>query len=149
MKRTPRQDDAGAEPSFRSIPGLVPTDTPGVYLNSLRIPVNAAGVALTFLQVKKLDADRFEAVIGEPVDTPAKFLKAVSLDPRMGMGVRIDAAKAAAPYTDRKMPVGVDGGLDAAGKAVPLFDHSRVDHMSSEDIKALLALLKKNGAAGV
>lgn len=149
MKRPPKNDEDGSEPAFRSISGLVPTDTPGVYLNSLRIPVNAAGVALTFLQVKSLDEDRFAAVIGEAADTPAKFLKAVSLDPRIGMATRIDAAKAAAPYTDRKMPVAVDGGVDASGKSVPLFDHSRVDHMSSEDIKALLALLKKNGAAGV
>lgn len=147
MKRAAKKDEEGAGASFRNIPGLVPTDTPGVYLNSLRIPVNAAGVALTFLQVKRLDSERFEAVIGEPVDTPAKFLKAVSLDPRIGMGVRIDAAKAAAPYTDRKMPIAVDGGLGADGAAVPLFDLSKLKGMPTEDIATMLALLKKNGVS--
>ncbi len=107
--------------------------------------VNEDGVALSFLQVKEADEARFERVIGSRVDTPAKLLKAVALDPMTHLAVRIDAAKSAAPYFDRKMPVALDGGVDEAGKVVPLFDPSKLEGLSSAELRTLRNLIEKGG----
>lgn len=120
---------------------------PGVYLNSMGVRVNEDGVALSFLQVKEADEQRFERVIGSRVDSPAKLLKAVSLDPMTHLAVRIDAAKSAAPYFDRKMPVAIDGGLDDAGKVVPLFDPEKLSGLTTAELKTLRGLIEKGGKA--
>lgn len=124
------------------------TDVPGVYLNSLNMRVNENGVALTFLQVKEADEARFERVIGSRVDTPAKLLKAVALDPTMNLAVRIDSAKSAAPYFDRKMPVALDGGIDPnSGAVVPLFDTTKLGGLSTAELKALKGLIAKGAGS--
>ncbi len=92
--------------------GLRKTTTPGVYLNSAGIMVDKNGIALNFQKVKKADDDRWAEILGKPLETPAELLKAVSLDPTKPLAMRIDAAKSAAPYTDRKKPIGIDGGKD-------------------------------------
>lgn len=98
--------------------GLVPTNTPGVFINPAGVMVDRHGCIMSMQRVKEADQARFEAVLGGPVDTPAKLLTAVALDPRLPLATRIDAAKSAAPYTDRKKPMGIDGGED--GKPIML-----------------------------
>lgn len=121
------------------------TDKPGVYVNSVGKMVDANGVALTFLQVKEADEHRFERILGSRVDTPAKLLKAVALDPMSHLAVRIDAAKSAAPYFDRKMPQAIDGGVDSTGQVVPLFAPEKLSGLTSAELKQLRALLEKGG----
>lgn len=123
-----------------------PSDIPGVWLNSFNIPVDQDGVALTFKQVKERDVARFQEVLGEPADTPAKFLKAVSLDPRQPLVVRMEAAKAAAPYSDRRQPQAIDGGVGEGGAVTPLFDMTKLGGLSDSELAALKALLAKAGA---
>lgn len=125
--------------------GLRPSATPGVYLNSLNIPCNELGVALSFMEVKRKDAVSLAEAAGKPVNTPAEFLSAVAMDPRQPMFVRVDAAKAAAPYTDRKQPVAVDGGLDTNGAPMPLFDPLKLKGVPKEKLLALMALLEECG----
>lgn len=96
---------------------------------------------LSFLQLKQKEDKAHIEVLGHPVATPAQYLKAVALDPRVSMGVRLDAAKAAAPYTDRKMPSAVDGGVDPnTGAALPLFPPSMFEGLSDEAIKQIKAI---------
>lgn len=126
--------------------GLTATDTPGAYLNDRGVPCDERGIALDFLQLKTLDRARLGAVIDDTVDSPAKFLKAVALDPRMSTAVRVDAAKAAAPYFDRKTPVSVDGGLGEDGAAQPL-NLAVLATMPKAELQAALVLLAKLGVS--
>lgn len=146
-KRTPsaRSTQPSAAPAVK--PGLRPSATPGVYLNSFNIPVDEAGCALSFKQVRHLDQQSMEEVIGEPANTPAKYLKAISLDPRQPTQVRIEAAKAAAPYTDRKQPMAVDGGVDPnTGASIPLYGPTMFVGWPAEDLAAMRALILRNKA---
>jgi hypothetical protein len=82
---------------------LKPTDIPNVYTNRAGVIVDEDGVALGFTQLKKHDSARFAEVLdGGEVSQPADLLKAVSLDPRMPLHVRLDAASKAAPYFTAK-----------------------------------------------
>jgi len=124
--------------------GLAPTDVPGVYLSRSNVRVNYQGVWVDFINLKTADRVYRGAVIDGDVDSPAKFLKSVALDPTQPLLLRIDAAKAAAPYFDRKTPIAVDGGADAAGVAQPL-NMSVLAAMPTAELKAALALLTKLG----
>jgi hypothetical protein len=123
--------------------GLRCSDTPGVFLNSFNVPCDERGVALSFQQVRDADRKALGDVSDSVVDTPAKFLAAVALDPRNPMWMRIDAAKAAAPYTDRKMPTSIDGGLGPEGAPQPLL---KLEGHSLEELKLIQAALAKAGA---
>ena len=100
---------------------LTPTDVDGVFRNSAGILVDKSGIALSLLRAVQAErADMASVLDGQDVRTPAQFLKAVSLDPRLPLPTRVEAAKAAAPYTDRKMPQGVDGGVGSDGQPLPI-----------------------------
>lgn len=102
----PGEDDRAAPTSH---PSLTPVpDQPGVFINQAGLRVNAQGVMLRLADAQTSEASMDEAILGGPVDSPAKLLKRVALDPRMPMAWRLDAAKAAAPYFDRKTPVAVE-----------------------------------------
>jgi len=90
--------------------GLRRTGIPGVYVNRSGNRVNRNNVLLSMLQLKAAERDHAEEVIGEPVDTPAELLRLVALDPTQPLALRIECAKSAAPYYDRKMPIGIEGG---------------------------------------
>jgi len=130
------------------IPALRETSTPGVYLNRANVLVDRNGVALEFKEVLKRDRAALSEVLDHEVTTPAQFLKSVALDPRKPFGLRVDAAKSAAPYFDRRMPQAIDGGVDPnTGVAVPLFDPSKLQALPTKELQALMALLEKAGAA--
>lgn len=122
------------------------TDVPGVYLNSRNVRVDERGIAISFLTLKQKDEERWEEVIGGRVDSPAKLLKAVALDPRQPLFSRVDAAKSAAPYFDRKQPQALDGGLGDDGKVVPLFDADKLKGLTTKELAQLRDLLKKGAA---
>lgn len=140
---------SAAQPPLPPRPPLRQSDTPGVWLNELNIPCDADGCALSFKQVQERDVARFSEVLsgGELANTPAKFLKAVSLDPRLPLGTRIDAAKAAAPYSDRRQPIALDGGAAPDGSPVPLLDFSKLTSLTDAELTGLRGLLAKAGVA--
>lgn len=118
VARPPADADDSA-PANGAFAHLSPTPTPGVFLNKDGSLVDGRGVRLSFLVSKEAEDELSFRIIGEVVDTPAKLLKRVALDTSLPMMVRLDAAKAAAPYFDRKTPVAVenrneDWTLDAA-----------------------------------
>ncbi len=90
-----------------SLPHLTSTGIPGIFLNRDGKQVDSRGVLFNMgLAQKDEDALAFE-ILGETVDSPAKLLKRVALDPRLPLMMRVDAAKAAAPYYDKKTPVAI------------------------------------------
>ena len=127
--------------------GLRPSGKPGVWLNSMDVMCDANGVALGWVAAKLADAEHEERVLGEPgAGSPARYMKSVALDPTLPTGVRLDAAKAAAPYFDRKQPQALDGGLDPdTGNVLPLIDVSKLAGLTLEELTTLRALLLKGG----
>ena len=87
---------------------LAPTDDPDVFRNAAGLLVDKNGVFIGYAKSKENEDEIAERIIGGPVDSPAKLLKRVALDPTMPMALRLDAAKAAAPYFDKKTPVSVE-----------------------------------------
>lgn len=124
---------------------LKPTRTPGVFLNRMGVLVDKDGSALALKDVLRRDKADLSEVAGATVDTPAKLLKAVSMDPRLPLGLRVDAAKSAAPYFDRKQPQAIDGGVNPDGTVVPLLDAGKLQGLSDKELQQLRVLLEKAG----
>lgn len=91
------------------MPHLTPVpDQPGVFLNPMGFRVDKRGVLLRFSDAQRSERELEQEILGGPADSPAKFLKLVSLDPRLPTAMRLEAAKAAAPYFDKKTPVAIE-----------------------------------------
>jgi hypothetical protein len=91
-------------------PHLKATEDPEVFQNTDGNFVDKRGVllSLTGKSRVKAEAERAQEILGGPVDSPAKLLKLIALDPTVPMMVRLDAAKAAAPYFDKKTPTAIE-----------------------------------------
>lgn len=109
---------------------LKSTDLEGVFTTTDGRKVDVHGVDLDFKALKKRDAARFTEVLGKDVETPADLLKAVALDPRNSMVVRMDAAHKAAPYFNPKL-VAVQGV--AGGPAITM---ANLSDMTKEQLTA-------------
>lgn len=102
---------------------LRPTADPEVFVNEAGSLVDKFGVLLSLGPANaKAEEELAVQLLGGPVDTPAKLLKLVALDVTKPLAMRIDAAKAAAPYFDKKTPVQIENNnqdftLDAAAIA--------------------------------
>ena len=101
---------------------LTATADPEVFLNSSGMLVNAKGVWVGLSKSQETEEAAELRVLGEKADTPAKVMKRIALDPALPLAMRLDAAKNAAPYFDRKTPVAVentnqDFSLDVAAVA--------------------------------
>lgn len=92
---------------------LTAADTEGVFFNERGVAVDKNGVALAFKALKKRDEDHRAEVLGHQVKEPHEFMKAVCMDPRYSLAVRMDAAKAAAPYFAAKKDGGGPGGSNS------------------------------------
>jgi len=116
----PKADAAKNKAAF---PHLQATADPDVFINASGSYTDKHGVLLALGATSaKLEQELAEQLIGGPVDTPAKLLKLVALDVSKPLAMRIDAAKAAAPYFDKKTPIAVENNnqdftLDAAAIA--------------------------------
>ena len=108
------ETSAALEPTYDEVPkGLTATDTVGVFRNRAGVLVTQHGVAVSFSTMRNKDDQRVrEALDGRTADTPADFLDSVWKDPRLSAAVRLDAAKASAPYRNQKLLAlsGVTGG---------------------------------------
>lgn len=116
----PKADAAKSKAAF---PHLRPTGDPDVFMNEAGSLVDKHGVLLSLgAHSAKAEEELATQLIGGPVDTPAKLLKLIALDVTKPLAMRIDAAKAAAPYFDKKTPIAVENNnsdftLDAAAIA--------------------------------
>jgi hypothetical protein len=72
------------------------------------------------------------------------FLSVVRSEKEVPIDARIEAAKAAAPYMHRKMPIAIEGGDPS--KPINILDIASMKDMSKKEIETLLALLAKAGA---
>lgn len=70
--------------------------------------------------------------------TPLEFLMSILRDPKAKFYEKLDAAKAAAPYMHRKMPIAVEGG--DSERPILLHDLSR---LSDSELLMLKTLLEK------
>lgn len=102
--------------------------------------VDSRGVLLSWSEVRSRERALDTEIIGEPADTPAKFLKRVALDNRIALATRLDAAQRAAPYFDAKMPLKFEGGAVVGG-----LDIAALSNLPREKRVALLDLLKEIG----
>lgn len=103
----PGNDVIGSKPAA-PLRHLTPTDDPGVFLNAAGLLVDAKGVWVGLAKSKETEEAAELRILGEKADTPAKVMKRIALDPTLPMVMRLDAAKAAAPYYDKKTPVAVE-----------------------------------------
>lgn len=101
-------ESEAASSSEATFPHLFATDKPGVYRNSSGSLVGENGVLLSLNFLADAEALLDEEIIGKRVETPAELLKRIALDPRQPLLIRLDAAKAAAPYFDRKTPTSLE-----------------------------------------
>lgn len=121
---------------------LEPTDDPEVFLNPLGIEVDKAGVAHAYKGTGYRDTARLERALGGRITSPAELLKAVSLDDTLPLGTRLDAARAAAPYYDRKQPQRVET------EEIPttLFSAEQLKQLDEDELAALERLMAKLSA---
>jgi hypothetical protein len=90
---------------------LEPTADPEVFVNKGGSLVDKHGVLLNLrasFDVRAAEAQLSRSLMGDVPDTPAKLLKFMALNPALPMLTRLDAAKAAAPYFDKKTPVAIE-----------------------------------------
>lgn len=120
---------------------LLHTDIPGVFRNRAGVLCNEKGIALAFTQLKQKDDERWTEVLGAPPSSPAELLKAVALDPRFHIDVRLHAARQAAPYYDMRMPLRIDGNVKQSGG----LDLAALSKMPKKKREDLLSLLKEAG----
>lgn len=98
------------------------------------------GVLLSFKELQKRDAQRFAEVVEDPsIQSPAELLRAIALDPRHPLLMRMEAAVKAAPYFDKKKPLAIE---TAPAAPTPLNEET-LKNMSPDELLQLLALLKK------
>ena len=139
----------GTKAKGRGAAFLRATNIPGVFLNKDGSQVDEHGVLLSLREVLRAEEELTEE-LGEPNQTPAQFLRRVALDPRLPLPTRMQAAVASAPYFDRKMPIGLEGG--DPNRPIKTDTTSTVlkglEAMRPEDRKAALSVLEKLGLLG-
>lgn len=118
------------------------TDLPGVFLNTSGTQCDARGIALSFLQLKAADDKRWTEIIGAPPESPAEVLRAAALDPRLPLETRLKAAKEAAPYFNKRMPMEIE---DLTKKDSGGIDMVKLAALKKAEREALLATLAKLG----
>jgi hypothetical protein len=122
------------------------TDVPGVFRNSAGDLVDSCGVLLGFANLKQRTVEAETLVLGKAAETPAEVLKFAALNPAFPLSFRLEAAKAAAPYYDRRKPFAVDGGEDPAnpaGPGLPFANLADLKGLSDKELAQLHALLSK------
>lgn len=120
---------------------LRPSDIEGVYVNRMGVLVDADGIMISLARAREIEEERF----GDTTpSTPAELLKAAALNQRLPLEVRLDAAGKAAPYFDRKVPVGIEGSMP--GSPINLTTLRKgLKNLTPQELETLIALLAKAG----
>lgn len=120
-----------------------------MYRNRVGTLVDRFGVMLSFAALNARHVEHETQVLGKEAETPAEVLKLAALDRTLPLSTRVDAAKHAAPYYDRKKPVAVDGGEDPeTGKPQPILVKN-LRGLSDSELLKLEELVKKAETAPV
>ena len=77
--------------------------------------------------------------------TPLELFISVCRQEDIPLNVRLAAAKEAAPYMHKKMPISIEGG--DPNKPINILDVSQLRNLSTKEIEAMLELVKKAGGA--
>lgn len=77
--------------------------------------------------------------------TPLEFLISVMRDPKASMDYKVEAAKIAAPYMHRKMPIAIEGGDPT--KPIVTLDAAQLRNLKTTELQTLRELLGKIGLA--
>ncbi len=142
--RVPEIHSSAQEPVFLGKEQLS-TLPPQVKINADGNAVDENGVLLSFKALRDKHVAHEVTVLGKEAETPAEVLKLAALDRRLPLNMRIDAAKNAAPYYDRKKPVAIDGGADPTkpdGPGLPI-GVKNLKGLDDAELTALEALLGK------
>jgi hypothetical protein len=129
-------------------PWLRPTELPGIFLNKDGAKVTEDGVLVSIRRAKQVEAEVI-VELGEPATTPAGFLKNIALNPTLPLHTRMQAAIAAAPYYDKKKPLGIEGSdgppiqTEHQGTLI-----KALNSLPAEERRAALVVLEKLGALG-
>jgi len=147
VKKTVRRgkaslSDAKKTPPIHDAPfsHLSPTSTPGVFINKNGNLTDHNGVLLDINRARSAEAKLSQLILGEAADSPAKLLKMIALDASLPLLVRLDAAKHAAPYFDKKTPIAVENT-----NTDKKLDLEAIASMPAEARRTLLAQLKELG----
>ena len=135
-----RKANVAAADAAQPVVPLARTDLPGIYRNTSGAFTDERGIPVSWERIKQADADRWVEAVGSVPKTPAQLMAAMAMDPRHSLEFRLNAARLAAPYTDRKMPLMIEASATVGG-----MDLASLAGMSTEDRQALLDLLKKAG----
>ena len=138
----PTLSDVKLHPPVKRAPfaHLTPTDTDGVYRNSDGRLVDHLGILLNLREAKETEDEASIRIIGEIADSPAKVLRRIALDSTLPLPLRMDAAKHAAPYFDRKTPIAVENT-----NTDKTLDLEAIASMPADKRRVLLAELKALG----
>ena len=117
-------------PSRRKAPGKIGGGKPG--------PGRPRGVFKVF---DTLTVNERRELAEKGGVTPVQFLYSIMLDPARLLEVRVDAAKACAPYFHRKMPQAIE--LPPA--LTPAIEMAKLLALPKADREALLELLQRIG----
>ncbi len=131
---------ASADTGMTTVVPLARTDLPGIYRNTSGAFTDERGVPVNWSRIKEADDNRWVEAVGSVPKTPAQLMAAMAMDPRHSLEFRLNAARLAAPYTDKKMPLMIEASATVGG-----VDLATLGSMSTDDRKALLDLLKKAG----
>ncbi len=71
---------------------------------------------------------------------PLGFLLGIMVSDEAPLGVRIDCAKAAAPYVHKKQPIAIENSDKGPFR---IFDAAKLAGMSENEIKSLMLLIEK------
>lgn len=74
---------------------------------------------------------------------PLDFFLSILNNPEESKGLRVDCAKAAAPYVHRKMPIGIDNGQ---GGPITFATPEQLAKLSTADLKKLEEVMQKLAA---
>ena len=89
--------------------------------------------------------ERLKLLVEHGDVTPLKFLMSVMVDENERKDMRVDAAKHAAPYFHRKMPIAIEGGDGPPVKTSSSMVIRKLDALTPEERKAALTLFEKLG----
>lgn len=73
---------------------------------------------------------------------PLGFLLGIMVSEKAEMAVRIDCAKAAAPYVHKRQPIAIENSDKGPFQ---IFDAAKLSGMTETEIKALMVLIQKAG----
>lgn len=133
--KTTQFKEGAANPKKRKTEKPIPTPEQAEALHSLGTPSAA--------QRRKKPSEEEQRSLAQRTGlTPLEYLVYLLRDPKIPLGIKIEAAKAAAPYMHKRMPIAIESS--DANKPIRL-DLGSLQNLNRAEIATLRALLLKTG----